>query len=231
MKLWPYLLPSFCAVCHIKTLNHDYPHICNHCYAALNVPIKKCIFCDTSGAFLCHFCKQVSPKLQKIIISFQYNSGIQALIQQLKFSLKPYLAKSIAQIIWQKNQDFIAQLPDNTIIIPMPSGRLRVAKRGYNPVSLIATELSRLSNLPAIDHFLLKAAFSVPQVELSRIDRLDNHHNSFWINPRFDRSRLPIENILLLDDVITTGRSFEKAAEKLHESSAKQIFGLFIAQS
>ncbi|MHC5225313.1 ComF family protein [Ignatzschineria sp. LJL83] len=180
---------------------------------------------------MCHFCKKIFPKLESTSISFRYDAGIRSLIQQLKFSLKPYIAKIIAEIIWEKHHEFILMLPSNTTIIPMPSGRLRMAKRGYNPVSLIARELAKLSKLSFAEHYLLKSAFSIPQVELSRQERLDNHHNSFRLNPYYQDSQLPIENILLIDDVITTGRSFEKAVEKLHESNAKQIFGLLIAQS
>lgn len=231
MKIWSFLLPSFCTICHKNTSHDPIPHICTACYNTLNIPVKKCIFCDTSGTFLCHFCKKIFPKLQEVIISFHYDSGIQALIQQLKFSLKPYLARSIAKMVWNNHHLFMRQLPHNTVIMPMPSGRLRVAKRGYNPVSLIAHELSQLSALPFTDHYLLKSAFSIPQVELSRIERLENHHNSFRINPHHGLVDHSHESILLVDDVITTGRSFEKAVEKLHESPVKQIFGLLIAQS
>jgi len=114
--------------------------------------------------------------------------------------------------------------------MPMPSGRLRVAKRGYNPAALIAKNLAQLSGLHYSDNYLLKKAFSIPQTSLSRHERLQNLNNQFYLNHKYYRQpNLP--PILLIDDVITTGRSFEKAMEKLNNPQTKQLFGLFIAQS
>lgn len=230
MIILDYLIPRFCAVCQLKIERNINYNLCNKCFFLLKSPPKKCIFCDTLGQFLCHLCKKHYPKLQNIHITFQYEAPIKQIIQQLKFSLKPYLATTISQIIWQQHKIFFQSLPSKTTIIPMPSGRLRVAKRGYNPVALIAQDRSKLSGLPYDPNYLLKSAFSIPQVELSRQERLYNLQDHFSINYRHN-SKAPLESILLIDDVITTGRSFEMALDKLNNPQTKQLFGLFIAQS
>ena len=230
MRILPYLFPRLCTICSGSTLNQIDENLCNECYLELTFPLKKCILCDTSGAFLCHLCKKETPLLQDIYICFQYETVIKQLIQQLKFSLKPYIAKSLSRIIWRHSADFIAKIPLNTAIIPMPSGRLRVAKRGFNPVELITKNLSQRSDLTHVPHYLAKCAFSIPQIELSRKARLENLHNSFFLKSYHHKSPPPA-SILLVDDVITTGRSFHKALETLHNPHTKQLFGLFIAQS
>lgn len=230
MILLDYLIPRFCAACQQKTQGNINPHFCNTCDTLLKKPPKKCIFCDTNGVFMCHLCKKYYPKLEDIYISFRYESPIKSIIQQLKFSLKPYLANTISLIIWHHHAAFFRSLPSHTTIIPMPSGRLRIAKRGYNPVALIAKKLAKLSGLQYEANYLLKSAFSIPQVDLSRKERLYNLQNHFWLNSSLKKSS-HLESILLIDDVITTGRSFEMAIEKLNNPQTKQLFGLFIAQS
>lgn len=230
MTIFSYLLPRFCSLCQRKTLYHIDNNLCDQCYETLCHPPKTCIFCDTSGVFLCHFCQKSYPKLSDIHIAFRYEKTIKHLIQQLKFSLKPYLAETISHLTYLHHIDFIESLPKNTIIMPVPSGRLRIAKRGYNPAALIAKNIAKLSGLHYEEHYLLKSAFSIPQTELSRHERLYNLNNDFRINPKFIH-KASFEAILLIDDVITTGRSFEKAIEKLSNPQTKQLFGLLIAQS
>lgn len=224
------LFPRQCTICHTKTMGQDDENLCRNCQAELILPLKKCIFCDTTGTFLCHLCKKDTPKLHNIHICFRYDSVIQTIIQQYKFSLRPYLAHTISRLMWQYSSDFFANIPLHTQIIPMPSGRLRMAKRGFNPVGIIAKHLSQRSDLAFNDNYLNKRAFSIPQTELSREERLSNHRDNFFLKPnnlRLEQKR----SILLIDDVITTGRSFQKALQKLEDDQTDQLFGLFIAQS
>lgn len=230
MSILTALFPYYCTICQCRTQDHVFNNLCDECYSKLIHPPKICIFCDTFGSFLCHFCKNSFPKLQSIHVAFQYETTIKQLIQQLKYSLKPYLAKTISEITWQHHIHFFESLPANTTIMPMPSGRLRVAKRGYNPAALIAKNLAKLSGLHYNEHYLLKKAFSIPQTSLSRHERLQNLNNQFYLNSKCS-SHDHLSSILLIDDVITTGRSLEKALEKLNNPQTKQLFGLFIAQS
>lgn len=224
------LFPRYCTICHAKTQAEDDENLCKECQILLTPPLQKCIFCDTVGAFLCHLCKKEMPKLQKIHICFHYESVIQKIIQQYKFSLRPYLTPTISKLMWQHSLDFFSELPLDTTIIPMPSGRLRMAKRGFNPVSLIAKKLSQRSDLFFHDHYLNKKAFSIPQTDLSRQERLANHQDNFFLKPHsllYTQKR----SLLLIDDVVTTGRSFRQALKKLDSDQTNQMFGLFIAQS
>ena len=209
------LFPRECAICHARIQVEEDDNLCSQCNAELSLPIQKCIFCDTPGSFLCHLCKK---------------STIQSLIQQYKFSLRPYLAQTISQLMWQYSTDFFSKIPRYTTIIPMPSDRLRVAKRGYNLVSIIAKQLAHKSRFHFSDHYLHKKAFSIPQTDLSRDERLSNHQNSFFLQPKqlLDPQK---KSLLFIDDVITTGRSFQKALQKLDSDQTNQMFGLFIAQS
>ena len=224
------LFPPFCTLCQQKIVIEEYENLCQKCCLDIILANRKCIFCDTPGAFLCHLCKKESPKLQNIFVCFNYESTIRKIIQQFKYSLRPYLARTLNQLIWQRSLNFFAQLPIDTTIIPMPSGRLRVAKRGYNPVSEVARHLSQRSELPYCDNYLKKRAFSIPQTDLKRADRLTNLQNHFLKNHQI-LPPLQQRSLLIIDDVVTTGRSFKQLLESVDNPHTEELYGLFIAQS
>ncbi len=227
-----HLFPHYCLLCKIKLREEDKEilFLCNDCRDELPLPQHKCIICDTKTTFLCHKCKIEKPNLINAHICFQYSEGIQQLIQAMKYSLKPYIYKTFSELIWQASISFITTIPLNTLCIPMPSGRMRIAQRGYNPVTEITRAFAKRAELPYRDDILLKRAFSIPQTNLSRKERLKNLENAFYINPVFT-NRLDHKSILLIDDVRTTGQTFYQAVNTLQKSSNCNIYALFIAQS
>lgn len=224
------LFPPFCTLCQQKIILEKYENLCQSCVSKIIFADRKCIFCDTTGTFLCHFCKKEHPKLQDIFVCFNYENTVRKIIQQFKYSLRPYLARTLTQLMWQQAPNFFAQLPIDTTIIPMPSGRLRIAKRGYNPVSEVARHLSRRSELPYCDNYLKKRAFSIPQTDLKRSERLTNLQNHFIKNHAV-LSPAKQRSFLIIDDVVTTGRSFKQLLKKMDNPHTEELYGLFIAQS
>ncbi len=226
------LFPHYCLLCNIPLIHDksEIPFLCNNCQEDLPIPLTKCIICDTFGAYLCHKCKSQQSHLIDAYTCFQYSKGIQQLIQSFKYSLKPYIYKTFCELIWQSSISFIANLQPDTLCIPMPSGRMRVAQRGYNPVAEITRAFAKRAELPYQDNILLKRAFSIPQTNLSRNRRLTNLEQAFYINPRLIEN-LNNRHILLMDDVRTTGQTFQQAVKMLEKNCNCKIYALFIAQS
>ncbi len=247
MRFFDYLLPRYCHHCAQPIKQSQIPNLCTHCSQAIQPALQKCIFCDTDGGFLCHFCKRLYPYLVDVIICYQYTGLIKRLIKSFKYQLKPYLSTTLATLIEQHIGDYLQQLPPNTLIIPMPSDRIRVAQRGFNPPALVAKILANKLRLSYNDRILEKRAFSLPQAHLSFEERLHNHYNSFILNHKalsqFHRGEsnpltplTPLSTstdspILFIDDVITTGNSFQRAMEILNDPHPKNVYALFIAQS
>lgn len=237
--LLDYLLPRYCNNCSHRLKTTIIPHLCPQCAGDIQPAERKCIFCDTEGHFLCHFCKRLYPYLADVTICCQYSGPIKQLIKSFKYQLKPYLSETLTTLTEQYAGQFLRQLPANTLIIPMPSDRIRVAQRGFNPPALISKALARKYQQPYSDQILQKRAFSLPQADLSFDERLDNHHNSFILNkPLLSKcldqnqiDNLETPSILFIDDVITTGSSFLRAMEILNNPQPKSVYALFIAQS
>ncbi len=243
MNLLDTLLPRYCSECAQRLKERSFPHLCLQCAKSLQPAQPKCIFCDTEGVFLCHFCKRLYPYLADVAICCQYQGLLKKLIKSFKYQLKPYLSATLTAIANHYADHFLKQLPENILTIPMPSDRIRMAQRGFNPPALIAKALAQQRNFAYSDQILEKRAFSLPQAHLSLNERLQNHYNSFILNerryqkfyiqnqPTINTDYLDIPTIFFIDDVITTGSSFQRAMEILNNPQPKRVYALFIAQS
>lgn len=219
------LFPQYCTICEQKTFEESYDLLCHDCLINNTIADPKCIFCDTFGAFLCISCREKYHFKGEIILPFRYHKSIKKLIHQLKFTQKTYIAPLIAEVLYHHCAEYIDTIPKDYVVTPMPTTRLRLAKRGFNPIGLIAKKIADFSGLTYRDDFLFKRAFTIPQSELSREERLENLQNSFFI-----QGDVP-KNILLMDDVLTTGETFKQATITLNKHGAQKLSGILIAQA
>lgn len=201
---------------------------------ALFPPI--CCNCQTAGSILCTQCFQKIDFFTGEITDLQNSNGLDAvlalayfqppistLIQQLKYSGMFANAQTIASLIYRNGK-----LPHADLLIPVPlhPGRLRI--RGYNQSSLIATELGRLSHVPACEA-LRKTTATASQVSVqSRDHRLHNLDNSFAINKTVGET-LAGKKCILIDDVVTTGATLATCATLLKQAGARTVFGVTAA--
>ena len=123
---------------------------------------------------------------------------------------------------------FITQLgwPVDTII-PIPLGKIRLKERGYNQVAMVAMPLSIQLGLDYHPSALVRARETRSQVGLSARERQENVSNAFLA----DNRKVSGRNVLLMDDVSTTGATLSSAAEALYASGAKDVFAITIARA
>lgn len=101
---------------------------------------------------------------------------------------------------------------DASVIVPVPVHWLKFGVRGYNQVFHIARGLSRATGLPVLEA-LRAERFRSTQTALGRSERFANAAHSYRLRRAVDVSGL---NVLLVDDVCTTGATLASAAEALH---------------
>ncbi|PJF40979.1 MAG: amidophosphoribosyltransferase [Phototrophicales bacterium] len=109
-------------------------------------------------------------------------------------------------------------------IIPVPLHTNRYRKRGYNQSQLLSEALAEYAMLPVITHALYRNRDTPPQVGLDSHERQRNVSGAFAANPYLVHQK----NILLLDDVYTTGATMRACAEALTAAGAHQIYGLTV---
>ena len=102
---------------------------------------------------------------------------------------------------------------DNSVIVAMPTTEQRLVKRGFDPVSILAAQLSKHWHIP-LWQGVERIDDTISQQGLSRAERLVNLDNAFAL-----RELPPVKRLLLFDDVATTGASLQALGRTLYSQS------------
>lgn len=103
-------------------------------------------------------------------------------------------------------------------VVPVPSGRAALRRRGYNPPALLARELSLLLEIPMYEKYLVKIKDGTMQKGGSAAQRRENAANAYNVKkPR------PFRHVLLVDDVKTTGSTLDDCARALKTAGAETV--------
>lgn len=203
----------------------------------------KCMVCDAllredTTLYLCDSCHKMLPRYEKgfhpipeipylngLFAAFHYEEGIDSAIHAMKFKYQPKLSKTMAFLLYE---EFLKEpvFPNFDLIIPVPMHPRKKRQRGYNQSELVGRELSRYLNIPIDTDLLVKTRYTRPQSRLKREERLHNMEDAFTIVKGHEVSG---KNILLVDDVVTTGTTLNTCAKILYEKGASWIFASVIA--
>jgi ComF family protein len=119
-------------------------------------------------------------------------------------------------------------LPGIDIIVPVPLARGRLLRRQYNQAAVLAQELGRLSTVRFDPLILERTRATRAQVGLSHDERRRNVRGAFRVAPS-RVGRIATRNLLLVDDVITTGATVEACARTLKAGGAARVDVLALA--
>lgn len=111
------------------------------------------------------------------------------------------------------------------VIIPIPLHRKRKRKRGYNQSEIVARHLGKIMDIPVDAKAIVRKKYTIPQKTLDDRNRRKNLKNAFVVT----REKLYSKNILLIDDIYTTGSTIDEAAKVLMEKKHNKIWFLTIS--
>lgn len=154
------------------------------------------------------------------VFPFYYGGEIKKLIIRYKFQKESYLYCVFAEILYEYICDYKENWDE---IVTVPYTKKKVQKRGYEPVTKIGEELSRMLK---IKHNLTcrKARETEDQHLLNAEERIDNMKEAFLCD-----SSVKGKNILLLDDIMTSGSTLRELSKTLLDSGAASVDCLVIA--
>jgi ComF family protein len=142
-----------------------------------------------------------------------YDGHVKTLIGRLKFDRAKAAAKDLARLLRP-----LAPTDADLVVTHLPTAPDRARQRGYDQAALLAAELARL--LGVRHYTLLRRGGAQRQLGQSRTVRKQQMHQAFWtISDKNIKNR----QILLVDDVLTTGATCEAAAAVLKASGAKRV--------
>ena len=115
------------------------------------------------------------------------------------------------------------------VLVPVPLHRDRLAQRGFNQAELLGYEVAQKFKIAMWPDLLRRRKNTKPQIELKREKRLVNMTGAFQLNKQYG-DKIKNANILLVDDVITTGATMNECAKILKNSGAGAVWGLALAR-
>jgi ComF family protein len=217
-KLISYIAPHECFACGLEG-----SLLCATCLPLLPTLQPQCYRCHRTdkGSKTCKSCRS-STSLRNVWIGTQYEGFAEELVKGLKFNRAIAGADTIATFL---ADTFATELPETGILVPVPTATSRVRQRGYDQSVRITKALAKKAGLPYAN-FLMRHG-QQRQTKSSRSERLTQLKDAFIV-----RALLPKETeIILVDDILTTGASLEAAAAALKQAGAKKVSALVFARA
>ncbi len=191
---------------------------------------KKCYLCGSSkeAVKICSSCYKKIEHLKiyeytkikgiKVYCCAEYTNDIQKIIRGIKYHKQKDLAYYQAKFMFE----YWEKIPDkfnNYEVLPVPLFKKREQVRKYNHMNLIAEEFCKLSGYKLNTKFIKRIKDTKPQYKLNRQQRMNNLANAFII----DKSYQPTDKIIIIDDICTTGSTFESIISELQKNSINDI--------
>lgn len=199
-----------------------------------------CAGCEKEGHFLCAACREkiiirrvpslLYPRaVGKVYAACEYGQSlVSQLIKRLKYGGITENAWHCAELIISHLSliDFTA--PENTAVVPVPLSRRRIAERGFNQSGLIAKHIAQALSLSYAPDALARIRHTAPQTEeKERKKRMENVKGAFAC---VKLKAVQGKNIILIDDVITTGATVSECAKALKAAGVRKIIAIVVAQ-
>lgn len=151
-----------------------------------------------------------------------YEKTLQKMIRGIKYHKQKSLAYYQAKFMWEYFLNLCDEMgfDKEFQVVPVPLHKTRERQRGYNHMQLVAKEFCELSGYEPNYELITRIKHTKAQYKLSRKERLKNLHNAFKV----DKTKL-IEGktVLLIDDICTTGSTFEAMISELHDNGIEDV--------
>lgn len=216
-----------CLVCgkEIKPSNFDF---CDSCFLKLKkITGKVCLKCGEqlcSDATYCLRCKNEQPNFTKAFAPFEFDGEIKNLIYNLKYNKQTYVAKTLSNLILKY---FLESGLKVDVVIPVPLYLSREFKRGFNQSELLIQSFSD-NGFIINNSCLVRVKETSTQTALTKAERKLNVENAFRV---VNQSVVKNKNVLVVDDVYTTGATFSEVAKVLFSAGAKNVYCLSVAHT
>jgi len=227
---------SKCMLCRLK--NAYISNICKHCLEDLPWNRQYCNQCAlplptiNDQQDVCGQCLSSSPFFSTTRTAFCYQFPINRLITKFKDKQNPPMGKALGQLLaYSLSNDSSIQNNPPELIIPVPSHRKSINRRGYNPTQIIAKTLSNQLSIPSASNFISKRNHSEQQKALSASERLINLANVFSITKTGASSLPNYYRVAIVDDVVTTGATANTLSKLLLEAGVQDVIVWALART
>jgi len=208
-----FALPPVCICCD-KILSPNEEFVCTNCFSSLvrvedEYSLKNDKFGDAdfiNNAFGIYW--------------FKEDSGIQSVIHSLKYMQMKSIGRKFGRII---GDEIVERHRDSIdFIVPVPLHRSKQRERTYNQSDYICYGINEMLKETVLEKCLKRVRYTSTQTKLNIKERKENVKDAFSLNKKY-AGQIKGKNILLVDDVITTGSTILECARTLHQNGARNI--------
>lgn len=211
---------------------------------------KKCVLCGEFGEYFCKDCYSrieyvdapVCPVCQRqaiggkthpgcarrysldgLVIGCRYRDAVKKAIAKVKYRWVYDIEKVLVDLLVSQIWKF--DLPGDLVLVPVPLHKKRKNWRGFNQAEILAEDLSKKFGVEYSDT-MIRIIETKTQVGLKKDERKKNVKGAFRLK---DGAWVKGKNILLVDDVYTSGATMAECARVLKRAGAKCVWGIAIA--
>jgi len=239
------IYPKTCLVCHSplenKTVNpvrKEFSNgvnnlLCINCWQKIkkNIP-PLCIICgrqihrEQISKRVCLDCQRKNFSFDRALAPCIYEGVVRELIHKFKYENKDYLGPLLVKLLIEFIHQYQITLNLFDLVIPIPLHKIRLREREFNQAELIARQVADEFSLQMSCSNLWRKYHRKAQMELKEDQRRENIKGCFALhNPQDVKGK----NILLVDDVLTTGATCSEAASVLKTAGAISVWVLTVA--
>jgi competence protein ComFC len=226
------LYPPVCTLCGSTTRAGEY--LCKQCEAkAVRIVAPFCQQCSEpfEGAiatvFTCANCAHRTIYFDAAVAAYRGRGIVRQIIHDFKYGRQVHLRRLVARWLFRAFDDERLRGRQFDLIVPVPLHPTRQRERGFNQASLLAELLSARISLPC-KPLLQRIRYTTTQTALDRAERIENLRDAFRLRKNTDVRGL---QVLLIDDVLTTGSTLSECARVLKRAGAISVHAATAARA
>ncbi|MBI5183575.1 MAG: ComF family protein [Nitrospinae bacterium] len=233
--------PRRCRVCNSIIGEEKKGDICIGCWRNIRLIERPlCSYCGISlqisydlpeglnGYYICRRCRETPPEFDSARSVCHYDGILKRLIHIYKYNRVKRLGDDLLSLMINYIKSGNNIHPPPNIIMYVPLHRRRLKERGFDQSYILARGIGDYLNILLITDNLSKTRHTKPQAKLSRNERLNNIKGTFIVKRPEEIRKM---NILLIDDVFTTGTTVNECAMVLKKGGAGRVDVLTLARA
>lgn len=227
------LYPAHCASCGRSLESTSEKGVCDLCLIKIRRnPLPYCGSCGRSlevAEDTCTECREMLPYFSAARSCCIYEDCLKELVHKFKYNNRRVLSGVFTAIMLDYLRDNPDIIDGAEIITFIPLHYRRLGERSFNQSELLASYIGRELGIPVLG-CLEKTGITKNQNELSRHERLRNISGAFRIKRNIERAILTGSDILVIDDIMTTGATLNEASRILISAGARKVRCLTLAR-